>query len=59
MARRDSREATQRAVRAGHLAPIVCATCGQRFWADEQKRAHYGTSSGRSYCQYAPAGPRP
>lgn len=56
---RYSREAMKRSVAAGYAPPISCAACGQRFWSEQQKREHYGISAGKSYCQYAPAGPRP
>ncbi len=54
-----SRESRMRAIKAGWHPPIMCAACGQSFWSEEQKREHYGVSAGKSYCQYAPAGPRP
>jgi hypothetical protein len=56
---RYSRESRLRAIKAGYCPPLMCATCGQSFWTEEQKRAHYGSSAGKSYCQYAPSGPRP
>lgn len=60
---RYSREATQRAVRAGYIPPLVCAACGQRFWTEEQKRAHWYVmpwgETTRRVCQHAPSGPRP
>jgi hypothetical protein len=53
-----SREARMRAIKAGYQPPLMCATCGQSFWTEAQKQEHYGISGGKSYCQYAPAGPR-
>lgn len=54
-----SRESRMRAIKAGYAPPIACPSCGQSFWTEAQRREHVRISAGTSYCQYAPAGPRP
>lgn len=56
---RYSRESRLRAVKEGNRPPLMCPNCGQNFWNVEQQRAHIGVSAGKSYCQYAPAVPKP
>lgn len=56
---RYSRESRLRAIKEGSRPPLMCPNCGQNFWNEEQKREHIGFSAGKSYCQYAPVGPRP